>query len=257
LRKPWIVCVLLSVAICMFVAPAAAVGSDPSFNFAPQPSCAGASACMNQAVAVLDQARAKLGQQPYDLPRNFASLAPAEQLFVLTDLDRLTHGLRPIEGLTDALDQAAAAGVGSANDPMTADPNIMVLASNWAAGYPNAEFAYEAWMYADGLGSNNVDCTALNTSGCWAHRENILTAFGSGPLAMGAATGSGPGGVPGYAVTLVEGNSSYRPAYVYTWNDAVAAGASPVQSRPRARTSCVHRRRRAHHRHHRSARCRR
>jgi hypothetical protein len=212
---------------------------------------------------VLDQARAKLGQPPYTLPRNFASLDSAEQLFVLTDLDRVTNGLRPIYGLTAALDQAAAAGVQSASDPVTTDPGAMVIASNWAGGYPNAPFAYEAWMYDDGLGSNNVDCTPADTSGCWAHRDNILLPFGSGWLAMGAAAGVGPSGIPGYAALLVESDSSYRPAFLYTWSDAVAEGAGGTaaavsRARPRAEISCVRtHHRRTHRRRHRYARCRR
>jgi hypothetical protein len=256
MRKRWIVCVI---ATCIFVAPAAAAGSNPTFNFAPRPSCTGAVACLNQSISFLDEARSKLGLPPYALPRNFASLAAPEQLFVLTNLDRVAYGLRPTEGLTEALDQAAAEGVLSASDPVAGDPNIMAFTSNWANGYRNAEFAYEAWMYADGLGGKNLDCTALSTSRCWDHRDNILTAFGSGPFAMGAAAAVGPGGIPGYAVLLVEGSSSYRPAYVYTWSDAVRAGAGTATTAQRGvRRRCVRRRRRTrHHRHHRSARCRR
>jgi hypothetical protein len=261
MRKTWIVCVALSVATCLLVPAAGDASSNPSVNFAPRAACAGAAACLNQSISFLDQARSKLGLPSYALPRNFASLAPPEQLLVLTDLDRLAYGLRPIQGLTAALDQAAVGGVLSASDPLPGDPNLMAFTSNWANGYRNAEFAYEAWMYADGLGGKNLDCTALTPSRCWDHRDNILKAFGSGPLAMGAAAGIGPGGIPGYTALLVEGSGSYRPAFLYTWSDAVAAGAGGSSTaRPHAHRRCVRHRRRRHHRHHhhhRLVRCRR
>ena len=50
------------------------------------------------------------------------------------------------------------------------------------------ESALEAdfvWMYDDGPGSANVDCTSSDPSGCWGHRHDILWQF-SPPVAMGA-----------------------------------------------------------------------
>ncbi len=262
MRKLSLVCVLSITAVCA-VTPASAGAADPSFNFGPRPSCAGAGACVAQAIQFLDQARAKLGQPPYALPRNFAYLDPAEQALVLTDLDRIMYGLRPIPGLTSDLDQSAATGVQSGNDPMPTAPNLLSLASNWAGGYLNMPFAYEAWMYDDGPGSSNLDCTAVNASGCWAHRQDILWQFsGTGPLAMGAAAGPGPGGMTGFTVVLAQDDPGYHPTYTYTWNQAVAAGAGQavVQWRPKRVTiSCVraHRAARRHRRavRRRSARC--
>ncbi|HEY2653139.1 MAG TPA: hypothetical protein VGI50_14525 [Solirubrobacteraceae bacterium] len=259
MRKRSLVCAL-SVATGFSVAPAVASAADPGFDFAPRPSCVGAAPCLTQAVTFLDRARAKLGQPPYELPGNFASLDPARQALVLTDLDRVMYGLRPIAGLASDLDQAAAAGVRSGNDPLAPPTDYLTLTSNWAGGYLNMAFAYEAWMYDDGPGSNNFDCTLLNRSGCWDHRNNILWQFGGrGPLAMGAAAGPGPGGTLGFTVLLVQGAPGYTPVYTYTWNEAVAAGAGrpAVQWHParRGRLSCARTHTTRHRRRRRSARC--
>jgi hypothetical protein len=212
---------------------------------------------VTQAIAFLDQARAKLGQPPYELPQDFASLNSARQALVLIDLDRVMYGLRPITGLATDLDQAAATAVRAGTDPLAAETDYLTLTSDWAGGYLNVAFAYEGWMYDDGPGSNNLDCTLLNRAGCWDHRNNILWQFGgSGPLAMGAAAGIGPGGTPGYAVVLVQGAPDYTPVYTYTWSEAVAQGAGQPtvhwHPRRRGRVSCV----RTHHRRRRrSVRC--
>ena len=90
---------------------AAGLPPDPTSNFAPDPSCSDPSSCLTEAVGALDQARARLGLPPYQLPSNFSALGPAEQVFVLTNLDRVYYGLAPITGLTADLNAAAATGV--------------------------------------------------------------------------------------------------------------------------------------------------
>src|SRR5579884_4108197 len=69
------------------------VGADPSSNYpigtmprACQTAPTG-SVCIDAAVTYLNQARANLGQPPYSLPSNFASLSPAQQALVLTNED--------------------------------------------------------------------------------------------------------------------------------------------------------------------------
>jgi hypothetical protein len=178
------------------------------------------------AVTVLDQARSRLGQPGYTLPADFSQLTPAEQAFVLTNLDRVLYGLHPIPGLTPELDQAAAAGAALDQDPVVNQPSLNAMASNWAGGYRDLPLAYEAWMYDDGPGGVNLDCTALNRSGCWGHRDNVLWVFsGSGPVAMGAAALTDSRGTRSYAMVIVQGDSSYQPNYTYTWSQAQADGA--------------------------------
>lgn len=43
------------------------------------------------------------------------------------------------------------------------------------------------WMYYDGPGSSNRDCSAAGQPGCWGHRHNILARW-SDPLAVGAGS---------------------------------------------------------------------
>jgi hypothetical protein len=207
------------------------VGANPRVNF-PIRTLPGAcwhapngATCIRASVAYLDRARAKLGQRPYVLPRNFVSLTPPEQALVLTNLDRIHYRLGPVPGLTASLDQAAAAGVRANNDPLPAR-GWMAYTSNWAGGYPNMVLAYEGWMYDDGPGSGNLDCTPGDRAGCWGHRHDILWRFGSGgPLAMGAAARIGSRGGSGYAMLLEQVRPGSHPRYSYRWSQAVRAGA--------------------------------
>ena len=180
---------------------------------------------MRAAVGYLNRARARLGQRKYVLPRGFVSLSPPEQALVLTNLDRLHYGLSPIPGLTGRLDRAAAAGTRAQADPHPAG-GWDAFTSNWAGGYPNIVLAYEGWMYDDGPGSGNLDCTRANHSGCWGHRHDILWRFApGGTLAMGAAAGRGSGGGASYAMLLEQEPAGVHPAYIYRWSEAVQAGA--------------------------------
>ncbi|MFZ0042295.1 MAG: hypothetical protein WAK93_13375, partial [Solirubrobacteraceae bacterium] len=207
-----LLCIATALALVVGVATAQAdgpVGSDPASNFtlgklpsscraAPQ-----ATRCENAVISRLDEARVSLGQPRYDLPADFTSLTQAEQAFVLTNLDRVLYGLPPITGLTASLDSDAAAGVQADDDPRSSDPSFDYYTSNWAGGYPNMAAAYEGWMYDDGPGSGNLDCTPSDSTGCWGHRHDILWRFdGDGALAMGAATGNDASGTPGQAMLL-------------------------------------------------------
>jgi hypothetical protein len=214
-------------------AVADSAGSDPASNYTPprlgaecnQPASA---ACIAAAVQVLDQARASLGQPAYRLPSNFATLTAAEQGFVLSNLDRIQYGLPPITGLTAGLNSDAMGGVRRDADPQPTAQNYLVWTANWAGGFANMPLAYEAWMYDDGPGSGNLDCTSGTTSGCWGHRHDVLFTFDpqGGSLAMGAAQGTDSYGETGYALLLFQGDPTFNPAYVYTWAQALAAGAN-------------------------------
>lgn len=214
------------------------VGADPRQDFRsgpPPPACdpdPTTPPCVNAAVAELNTARTSLGQRPYGLPSNFDTLAPEQKLFVLTNLDRVLYGLTPIPGLTAALGRDAARGVQADTDPTPSDPVVISYTSNWAGGFQSTPLAYEAWMYDDGPGSGNLDCTTADASGCWGHRHDILWQFGSqGQLAMGAAVGQDQLGRPGYAMLLAQGDDHYKPVFTYTWRDALANGARPAGPR--------------------------
>lgn len=226
---------LIVVTMLLLVASAWAdgpVGSDPVNNFPlggmPE-ACVSepdGAVCQNAAIYYLDAARASLGQPAYALPADFTGLSPVDQDLILTDLDRTLYGLPAVPGLTAALNADADNGVTVDDDPRFSDPHLIEGTSNWAGAFFNLEAAYEAWMYDDGAGSGNGDCTPSNMTGCWGHRHDILWSFsGSGALAMGAAAGLDSSGARGYAMLLGMGDSSYSPTYTDTWAAAQADGA--------------------------------
>ncbi len=209
-------------------------GRDPGRNYplGPLPAaCSGApmgKTCINAGVYYLDKARAKVGLPKYKLPARFAALSQAKQMFVLVNLDRVAYHLPPIPGLTASLDHDAfVKGVVPGLDPApTSTAFLTAWNANWAGGFANAPMAYEAWMWDDGLGSGNGDCTPSHRAGCWGHRHNVLWRFGRHAVtAMGAAAGFDSLHRRGYATLLVGGASGYEPRYAYTWTQAVAAGA--------------------------------
>ena len=235
-----LVLVVLAACICAPSAAASWAGSDPAANYEPGAmpgACTTAptgATCVNAAVYYLDKARAALNQPAYKLPADFPSLTPAEQVLILTNLDRILYGLPPLAGLTAPLNADAAAGV-AANDDPSPSAGLSELngwTGNWAGGYDNVVLAYEGWTYDDGVGSPNDSCSSQDTTNCWGHRHDILWEFADGDvLAMGAASGTGPGGSTSYAQLLVGGypagggDPGYQASYTYTWSQAVADGA--------------------------------
>jgi hypothetical protein len=176
-------------------------------------------------VFYLDKARANVGLPAYALPADFSSLSPPRQWFILVNLDRVQYGLPPFPGLTSALNHdALASGVWRADDPHPSHTSgVTAWWPGWAGAFYNAPLAYEVVMWDDGLGSTNPRCTSTDHSRCWGHRHSVLWNFAPGSrLAMGAA--AGPPHHRGYAWLFV-GGRSYRPAYTYTWAEAVADGA--------------------------------
>jgi hypothetical protein len=226
--------------LCAAVVIYAAAATSSALAAAPNPaqnmpisdpaSCSSptSAACENAIVADLDSAHAAMGLSAYALPSGFDTLAADEQIFILSNLDRTAYGLLPAIGLSPQLDGAAAAGVADDADPNpTADIPANVGSyswdSNWAGGYPNAPYAYYDWMYDDGYGSSNIDCSSPSAPGCWGHRQDVLAFPNSGQVVMGAAAGTGSNGSPGYAMTMVwtQTTSSWT-TLDYTWAQALA-----------------------------------
>jgi hypothetical protein len=193
-------------------------------------SCHGAPTakqCINAAVWYLDHARARVGLPAYALPANFVSLKPTQQVFILVNLDRVQYGLLPITGMTAALNHdALASGVWRADDPYPSNTaGLNTWWPGWAGPFDNAPMAYEAWVWDDGLGSNNPRCTPTDHSRCWGHRHSVLWKYHS-VLAMGAAAGrDSRSHQRGYAYLFVGGNAGYKPRYTYTWSQATKDGA--------------------------------
>jgi hypothetical protein len=151
--------------------------------------CAGApsgGACTDAVLAAIDAARAPEGVRPMRLPGDYPTLNAAQQLLVVSNLERVDRGLASAAGLSRSLDQRALSGARSGNDPALAPLYGNAAGSNWAGGYRSVLEADFAWMYDDGPGSPNIDCAAPGQQGCWGHRDNILAPYQE-PLAMGAA----------------------------------------------------------------------
>jgi len=222
-------------------APATATG-NPAVSIPPTPNFLGvcyphttSSVCTGEIVQATDAARAQEGLGPIHLPGNFAVLTPAEQLFVLTDIERVDRGLPPVVGLDPILSADAMGGALGNTDPtpsqLPAGMGLIAWGSNWSEnGNPLGSNYY--WMYDDGEGSGNIDCTASNTAGCWGHRENILglssyQATDGGTLLMGAAedVSATHGGWASDSELIVLASGPVS-GLAYTWADAVAAGAS-------------------------------
>ncbi|HXX88873.1 MAG TPA: hypothetical protein VEI83_01460 [Acidimicrobiales bacterium] len=198
---------------------------DPSASIPPDPDfrtvCASggfdqSSSCVGTTLAAIDHARALSGLPDMTLPSNWWSLDGGQQLFVATDLERTVRGLPPLSAMASALDGAAVQGVQSDSDPGP-PPGFPWTAwgSNWAGNLGNPLEAMYLWMYDDGSGGGNVNCSPSDPGGCWEHRHNILMGLACAPCVMGAAWGTGPSGITAGAEILTD--SSGSPAVDFTW----------------------------------------
>jgi hypothetical protein len=173
------------------VAHAATAGVLPPRN--PSANCDRANASQGDwGVASINACRALEGVGPLTLPRNWNSLGPVQQGFVLIDLERVNRGLRPIVGLSSALNQLASAGAAQGNDPSFPSGGFVGGGAIWA-GVPSVLAADYLWMYDDGANglSTNLACPSAGAAGCWAHRDIILWNRTSAPLVAGGGYSNG------------------------------------------------------------------
>jgi hypothetical protein len=200
-------------------------------NIAPQPnflqSCSGAQyddsqACVGATVQAIQNGRGHEGLPPMVLPSNWAQLSPEQQIFVSTNLERTVRGLPPMAAMAAELDQAAGQGAAKNTDPAPpAGFPYSQWGSNWAGAVGNPLEALYFWMYDDGAGSANVDCSPSNPSGCWGHRVNILLKLPCKQCLMGTGwSATGYGGDPSMTELLVE--ASGNPAVDFTWRQESA-----------------------------------
>ena len=166
--------------------PAGATGivppSKPATNIAPQvmPACSitpvddDSSGCIDSVLHNINYARYLEGLGPLVLPIGYAGDPVPEQQLIITDEERGDRGLPGFTGLDPALDTAAQTAAAGNTDP--APPtgfDYTSAGSIFALDYTplGADFA---WMYNDGYGGTNVDCTSSTGTECWGHRDNIL-----------------------------------------------------------------------------------
>ena len=220
--------------------PRADVSPSPNFvNTCSTSNLDSGGACLAAVISATTNVRAHEGVPALSFDAaSFRKLTIAEQLFVLVDLERIARGIAPFVVLSSQLDQVALKAAHAQVDPqmaanavLTGSGPIVAWGSNWAGNTPSAAATNYYWMYEDGHGSSNVDCTPTTPKQCWGHRDNILDAFSEatcsvGPvvLAMGAAEAPGGGTLPPPSFTeLMSAACGASPSsVVMTWAHARA-----------------------------------
>ena len=200
--------------------------ANPPTSIAPQPdfltACSSSgyddsSGCTSTTLTAIDNGRRAEALPGMSLPSNWSGLSPQEQLFVATNLERMVRGLPALSSMATALDQAAGVGAATGDDP--SPPSgfpFREWGANWAGGGGSPLEAVYYWMYDDGPGSSNADCTPGDSGGCWGHRDKILMSLSCAPCVMGAGfNAQGWGGQPSWAELLV--GMSSTPAADFTW----------------------------------------
>ena len=190
------------VAVAAAPVPASASGivppSKPSVNVSPQvmPRCTltpvddTSTGCINSVLHNINEARSLEGLGPMVLPSDYATDPVPMQQLIIADEERGDRGLSQFSGLDPALNTVALTGAVGNTDPMPPGTyHDNASGSNFALDYTplGADFA---WMYDDGYGGTNIDCTAPGDASCWGHRDNILgpwTTTGTQTAQMGDA----------------------------------------------------------------------
>ncbi len=185
-----VVAIITLLVLTLGASPAAAAGHplvpphNPTRNFRLL--------SVSRVLASINAARASqegLGPLEFNAAR-FDHLSVSEQVFVLSNLERTTRGLYPAIAMVTRLDALAANAARHDEDPVDSGVSFSSIWSSAPASYGQpAFFADFGWMYDDGPPPQyifrNVDCSHAGQSGCWGHRDNIL----SDPLADAPSTG--------------------------------------------------------------------
>ena len=195
------------------------------------------SACLQASLVSLNAGRASEGLPSVKLPSNFDSLSRIDQLFILINEERVVRGLSPVYGVASILQNDALAGAKASADPVLT-ANVPTdpygnYGSIYAYNYSTTAEVFE-WMYDDGYGGTNYDCTTPSSPGCWGHRDNILSTTQSGStevMGIGSVNTNFAASTGTYMeqdaaiFTPVSNSELSQLQYVYTWAQAVADGA--------------------------------
>ena len=166
--------------------PADAAGilppSNPTVSVPPQvmPDCSlspvddDSSGCIDSLLHNINYARSLEGLGPLVLPTTYASDTVAVQQLIVTDEERGDRGLAEFTGLDPLLNTVAQTAAAASTDPSPpAGYNYFGGGSIFAQDYTPLGADY-AWMYNDGYGGTNLECTSPSDTNCWGHRDNIL-----------------------------------------------------------------------------------
>lgn len=151
-------------------------------------ACTSATAqvCDQAALADINAAHQAEGLSPLVLPSRYNSLSIVSQLVAVTNAERVSRGLPALAGPRRAFNLLAIQGAARLQDP--SGPSGTTWVSNLATGFRTPLQADYEWMYDDGVGGPNLDCTPTNQANCWGHRDNILAPWGG---LIGAAARDG------------------------------------------------------------------
>jgi hypothetical protein len=148
-------------------------------------ACTGATgwrtaACTRAVLAAIDVGRAREHLRPLVLPAGWGAMAPRRQLLWLVNAERSARGLAPVLGLSTTLDAVASRGASREVDPDVPGRSLdghelWAWGSDWAVSTGGPLLADFLWMYDDGLGSDNLDCSVATPEGCWGHRHVLLS----------------------------------------------------------------------------------
>jgi hypothetical protein len=212
---------------------------DPRRNVSAAPSyidfCAvhgpNSKSCIKRALTAINNARAAEGVRPMVLPKNFVHMTIPRQTFVVSNLERVDRGLRPVAGLTSKLNANARHAAVGRTDPTLIGALLNLLGvreygSIWAGDFGPLASDFD-WMYNDGYsaaGSVNLDCRTPSSRGCWGHRHVILGTYsGMRTLISGVGTTDRAGSS---LAQIIVGSVRKSFHLAYTWKQALAHGAA-------------------------------
>jgi hypothetical protein len=197
-------------------------------------------ACVTEMTQAIDHARAIEGVKKLVLPSNWLRLSAPQQLFVITDIERVDRGFTPYLGMNASLDAAAQTAANRQLDPYPPSsfavgysaPGVEGLGGVWDDG-PNVLGADYVWLYDDGwtpvAAGRNIDCNSPTDVGCWGHRYELLGWFPQGDLGVGlrcttceVGAGVDPSVAGAYGLAesmtvLVVLPAGHPPAMTFTW----------------------------------------
>lgn len=196
-------------------------------------------------LAAINACRALENVGPLKLPSNWGALSPVEQGFVLIELERVNRGLAPIVGLSATLNGLASSGAHAGTDPSFPAGGGYAGGAIWA-GAPSAVAADVLWMYADGPGGENLDCSSAGQAGCWGHRDIMLWDRPGGRLVAGGGYATA-GGTSSFAYIVLSGYSTAN--LTFTWANELRYFATRPVVEPLSRSAAAAERRRRRIRH--------
>lgn len=156
--------------------------TNPTSDVPPQvvPACTSTPAdnnsvgCIDSVLHNINYARSLENLGPLVLPSGYSSDSVTMQQLILTDEERGDRGLPEFSGLDGSLNTAALLGATTDADPSPPVGYQYTSAMSIFAQDVSPLGADFAWMYNDGYGGTNLDCTSPTSAKCWGHRNAIL-----------------------------------------------------------------------------------